>query len=674
MKSFIKNYKLQIKLFIPSVIGLVVITTFLYFFIPIILNYPDGTWGTNFQKELENTDYLSQVIQISAAIFAIFVVTTFRQTHFLIKNKDIILNPNNYDIKDLNVVKNKLFTTPNRLFLLNVLIPSIALTIIHAYTIHQLGITTLKLFILVISIDILYVTAIYVYTNNLFKKILISLPGDDIQNIKKSSLKKSIIYNIGPIFFASLLFIALLGYSKLAEEKGDSLFTTYKTELTFFAQDSSFTSLDNLLYDARNKLQLENSSDYVFILTPNKEYIDVNNHKIQMSDFFTKYLNEMSDSNNGRVYEYYGVDSQAATQVVYIGTTPYIIGIYYYILYPSVLLYFAIAIAILLILNSITLTLFSRSISNDISVISDRFNSIANSKNIIKNNKLSLTSNNEIGDLIISYNKIQDLTTSNIKQIEATKDTLMEQERLASLGQMIGGISHNLKTPIFSIAGAVEGLNDLINEFDQSIDTPTVTNEDMHDIAKDMYEWTSKIKDYTAYMSDIITAVKGQAVNFSNDAIDYFTTTQLFKYVDLLMKHELKNSLVTLEVHNNVDDTYYIKGSINGLVQVINNIISNAIQAYKGKPDQSIIMASNVKNKKLIISIQDFGPGMDKSVQDKLFKEMITTKGKDGTGLGLFMSYSNIKAHYNGNMYFETELGKGTTFYIELPIENKNKI
>ena len=674
MKSFIKKYNMQIKLFIPLVIGLVVITTFLYFFIPIILNYPDGTWGTNFQIELENTNYLSQVIQISAAIFAIFVFTTFTQTHFLVKYKELISNPRDYSINELNNIKNKLFSTPNKLFLLNVLIPSIALTCIHAYTIHHLGITTLKLFILVISIVILYVTATYIYTTNLFKKLLISLPGDSMENIKKSSLKKIIIYNIGPIFFASLLFIALLGYSKLATEKGDSLFTTYKTELSFFVKDESFNSLEDLLDKAKSDLTLENASDYIFIQTYDKKYFDINNNEIQMSDFFTKYLNEMSSDNNGRVYEYYGVDSQAATQIVYINGTPYILGIYYYILYPSVLLYFALAIVILLSINYITLSLFSKSISTDISIISDRFNTIANSKNIIHNNKLSLTSNTEIRDLIISYNKIQDLTTSNIKQIEATKDTLMEQERLASLGQMIGGISHNLKTPIFSIAGAVEGLNDLISEFDQSIDTPTVTNEDMHDIAKDMYDWTSKIKDYTAYMSDIITAVKGQAVNFSNDAVDYFTTTQLFKYVDLLMKHELKNSYVTLEVHNNVEDTYFIKGSINGLVQVINNVISNAIQAYKGKPDQSIIMASNLKNDKLIISIQDFGPGMDKSVQDKLFKEMITTKGKDGTGLGLFMSYSNIKAHYNGNMYYETEVGKGTTFYIELPIENKKKI
>ena len=599
MKSFIKKYNMQIKLFIPLVIGLVVITTFLYFFIPIILNYPDGTWGTNFQIELENTNYLSQVIQISAAIFAIFVFTTFTQTHFLVKYKELISNPRDYSINELNNIKNKLFSTPNKLFLLNVLIPSIALTCIHAYTIHHLGITTLKLFILVISIVILYVTATYIYTTNLFKKLLISLPGDSMENIKKSSLKKIIIYNIGPIFFASLLFIALLGYSKLATEKGDSLFTTYKTELSFFVKDETFNSLEDLLDKAKSDLTLENASDYIFIQTYDKKYFDIDNNEVQMSDFFTKYLNEMSSDNNGRVYEYYGVDSQAATQIVYINGTPYILGIYYYILYPSVLLYFALAIVILLSINYITLSLFSKSISTDISIISDRFNTIANSKNIIHNNKLSLTSNTEIGDLIISYNKIQDLTTSNIKQIEATKDTLMEQERLASLGQMIGGISHNLKTPIFSIAGAVEGLNDLISEFDQSIDTPTVTNEDMHDIAKDMYDWTSKIKDYTAYMSDIITAVKGQAVNFSNDAVDYFTTTQLFKYVDLLMKHELKNSYVTLEVHNNVEDTYFIKGSINGLVQVINNVISNAIQAYKGKPDQSIIMEICTTKQKL---------------------------------------------------------------------------
>ena len=69
----------------------------------------------------------------------------------------------------------------------------------------------------------------------------------------------------------------------------------------------------------------------------------------------------------------------------------------------------------------------------------------------------------------------------------------------------------------------------------------------------------------------------------------------------------------------------------------------------------------------IVFKIQDFAGGLPQKVQDKLFKEMITTKGKNGTGLGLFMSYSNIKAHFNGNMDFETEKGKGTTFYIRIP-------
>ena len=58
---------------------------------------------------------------------------------------------------------------------------------------------------------------------------------------------------------------------------------------------------------------------------------------------------------------------------------------------------------------------------------------------------------------------------------------------------------------------------------------------------------------------------------------------------------------------------------------------------------------------------------MPKEVQDKLFKEMVTTKGKKGSGLGLFMSYSTIKGHFRGEMTFESEVGKGTTFYITLP-------
>ena len=274
--------------------------------------------------------------------------------------------------------------------------------------------------------------------------------------------------------------------------------------------------------------------------------------------------------------------------------------------------------------------------------------------------------NSFLGNLVLLKDVTQHIL--DMKTIEDNQSMLMEKERLASLGQMIGGIAHNLKTPIMSIAGATEGLTDLTKEYDISIGDPTVTNEDHHAIVKDMNEWIDKIKEYTEYMSNVITAVKGQAVNFADETSDSFTINESIKYIDVLMKHELKHALVSLNVDIQTDPNISIKGNINSFVQVINNLISNAIQAYSNQTNKVIDFIITKENNNIKFIIQDYGSGIPKSVQDRLFKEMITTKGKNGTGLGLFMSYSNIRAHFNGNMTFESKEGKGTKFVITIPL------
>ena len=274
---------------------------------------------------------------------------------------------------------------------------------------------------------------------------------------------------------------------------------------------------------------------------------------------------------------------------------------------------------------------------------------------------------NCIGILILFKDITQHLI--DMDNLEKNQNTLMERERLASLGQMIGGIAHNLKTPIMSIAGATDGLEDLITEYKESIDDPEVTKEDHHAIANDMSSWIAKIRTYDSYMSDVITAVKGQAVNMNDEKPILFTVKELFNRVNILMKHELKNALVTLNIEYKINENTKILGNINSLVQVLNNLISNAIQAYDGKPNQNIDLIVDNKDNKLLISVIDHGCGISKEVQDKLFNQMITTKGQKGTGLGLFMSYSTIKGHFKGEMNFDSEVGKGTRFNILLPKE-----
>lgn len=218
-----------------------------------------------------------------------------------------------------------------------------------------------------------------------------------------------------------------------------------------------------------------------------------------------------------------------------------------------------------------------------------------------------------------------------------------------------------------SVSGALEALHDLIKEYDISIGDQEVTDEDHHAIASDMNSWVEKIKAHISYMSEVITAVKGQAIS-SNETVENFTIDDLLSRVAILMKHELKHSLTELNYILSVDKSFILHGNINALVQVIDNLISNAIQSYNGKPDSVIDFIVEMQENSLVLSIKDYGCGMSEEVQEKLFKEMITTKGKNGTGLGLFMSYSNIKAKFNGNITFESELGKGTIFHIFLPV------
>jgi two-component system, NtrC family, sensor histidine kinase HupT/HoxJ len=253
-----------------------------------------------------------------------------------------------------------------------------------------------------------------------------------------------------------------------------------------------------------------------------------------------------------------------------------------------------------------------------------------------------------------------------LETIQKNNEVLMEKERLASLGQLIGGIAHNLKTPIMSISGGIEGLKDLIDEYDSSIGDPDVTNDDHHGIAKEMSAWIVKIKPYCSYMSDIISTVKGQASQFNTSRIMTFTLDELVKRVDLLMKHELKRYHCSLEISYETNQLIEMKGDVNSLVQIFDNLIINSIYSYNGR-EGTIELFIREEGSYVVFALKDHGNGIPLSIQERLFKEMVTTKGTGGTGLGLYMSCATIKGKFNGNMWFESTPGLGTTFYISIP-------
>lgn len=657
-----KNLKLRIysKLLLLEVAVIVLMR----FLIPVLSNYPSYSEAIDFQLKIEVLTHDQQYILLG--IFALLLQTFFIKIFFSDIFKYIKKDPKDVTIKETEQVRLQCYKIPKKLFFLQTVLLGIVLCML--FSMVQISIILCIKFLL---IYFSFFTASWVISMVLIRSDLNAIIESTYtinKNVtsfgKKTKFYKNLLLNLIPFFIFIMITISLLGYSKVTEQNGENGYYYYKQAMNDIDFDNETletisTKLDNI--------PLRNSSDYYFIIGSNEKKFSSNSGNA--TNFFIEYANEFLDQTDGRVYEYYGVEEQGyAKRITLQDSSSVLIGFKYTTTNVEIMTYFVGISIAAIIVYIIILLIWTKNISKNISEISNRLTEISKKDNVINESPLPLLSNDELGDLTIAFNKIQHLTQEYITQIKDTQESLMESERLSSLGQLIGGIAHNLKTPIMSIAGAAEGLNDLIKEYDSSIDDPTVNSQDHHEIASDMSTWIEKIKNYTEYMSDIITAVKGQAVVMSNEDDINFTISELVKRVTILMKHELKNAIINLNTDIKVDENLTLNGDVNNLVQVINNMISNAIQAYNGKENESIEFTITKDSKNIIFSIEDHAGGLPDKVTDKLFKEMITTKGKNGTGLGLYMSYSTIKAHFNGNITFDTKKGKGTKFNIYIPM------
>lgn len=258
----------------------------------------------------------------------------------------------------------------------------------------------------------------------------------------------------------------------------------------------------------------------------------------------------------------------------------------------------------------------------------------------------------------------------NLELIKQNQFQLIEKERLLSLSQLIGGIAHNLKTPLMSSAGGIQIIKRDTGKIYEYIKEKNAEGTDITKLVDEINDWQQRITEYLIYMSNVITAVKGQVVEYSETKESSFSIKELEEKITLLMAFEIKKSKCVFVKELNIDLELRIKGDVNSLIQVLNNLITNAIEASK---EGGIITCGAYKvNENAIFYIRNFGQKIPEEVQSKIFNKMITTKGKKGTGLGLYISKSIIKVRFNGEIYFETN-DKETTFFIEIPLAEEEE-
>ncbi len=267
--------------------------------------------------------------------------------------------------------------------------------------------------------------------------------------------------------------------------------------------------------------------------------------------------------------------------------------------------------------------------------------------------------------------KIQELESAN-NEIRDTQAKLVHTAKMASLGQLVAGVAHELNNPIGFIYSNMTHLRDysnkLIHLIEVAEDEPDKLEKekkkaDLEYIVTDLPKLIASCEDGARRTRDIVLGLR----NFSR-----LEEAQV-KQVDLheglentlhLLTGELKNRI---KVHKHFGKIPKVNCYPSQLNQVFMNVLSNAAQAIESEGEIHISTAK-LSGDRVEVSIRDTGKGMNKATLEKIFDPFFTTKGLgSGTGLGLSISYGVIQKH-GGDIQVTSEPGKGTEFKIILPV------
>ena len=299
-------------------------------------------------------------------------------------------------------------------------------------------------------------------------------------------------------------------------------------------------------------------------------------------------------------------------------------------------------IYILMIVITVMLALLlSRHITKPLQQIGNQFSRVKIGN---KNAKIEWTRKDEIGSLVDEYNRM-------IDELERSAELLARSERESAWRQMARQVAHEIKNPLTPIKLSMQLLM-----------------KAWHDKAPD---WDVRLKRFSQTLIMQIDTLSSIATEFSDFAQMPEPQIQQFDVIPLIQQsvelyHDQSDCKISFETNRK---ECIISADPNQILRVFNNLIKNALQAIADDRQGIIRIKLTVTDNVCEISFQDNGTGISTDSQTRIFSPNFTTKTA-GMGLGLAM-VKNIIDNSAGRIWFETEPGDGTTFFLSLPMRHE---
>jgi signal transduction histidine kinase len=276
-------------------------------------------------------------------------------------------------------------------------------------------------------------------------------------------------------------------------------------------------------------------------------------------------------------------------------------------------------------------------ITKSLKTISDKINETSLNQ---KNEKIVIEANSrEINSLINAYNQMVD-------KLEESATMLAQSEREQAWREMAKQVAHEIKNPLTPMRLTVQSFQRKFDANDPNL------KQKLDDYSKTLIQ-----------QIDTMSAVASAFSNFASMPAQQNETLNVVEVVEFSLDI-FNEDFIRFE--SNSDEIITVMDRTQ-LIRIITNLVKNAIQAIPEEQENKAVLVSvNAEEDNVIIAVKDNGIGINTEITERIFEPKFTTK-TSGMGLGLGI-IKNIIENYKGTITFESELGKGSTFIVSLPI------
>lgn len=279
--------------------------------------------------------------------------------------------------------------------------------------------------------------------------------------------------------------------------------------------------------------------------------------------------------------------------------------------------------------------------------------------------ELTLLESEHSNKLIKSINEELHLYIDELKE---TQKKLIESEKMASLGGLVAGISHEINTPLGLSVTGTSYIAQKIKDIDKKFKEGQMKKSDLGDFLDNIMLMNNSIEMNLNHAVELISSFKKVAVDQTTETKRLFGVKDYFEEIIISVGHKLKKSGV--DFHFDCPEEVEYFGDPSQFFQIFTNLINNSIlHGFEKGVGGNIFLEVFRINDDIILKYIDDGRGIETEVLEKIFEPFFTTKrGSGGSGLGLNIVYNIVVGSLKGSISCDSQVGEGTAFTIKFPV------